>query len=98
MAGERRMPYRRLLLISLILTSVSTGFSQTLADVARAERARRQALTKSVVPPNTPVKALDRDALMKEALRNSGVRLQVEQVIKASVPSAASVKLPDGLS
>jgi hypothetical protein len=97
-AGESWMPYRRLLLISFIFSTVSTGFSQTVADVARAERARRQSLTKSVVPPNTPVKALDREALMNEALRNSGARLQVEQVIKASVPSAASVRLPEGLS
>src|SRR5438132_1073098 len=48
------MSYRRLLLILFVLTNVSTGFSQTLADVARAERARRQGLTKSVTSANTP--------------------------------------------
>ena len=48
------MSYRRLLLILFVLTNVSTGFSQTLADVARAERARRQGLTKGVTSANTP--------------------------------------------
>src|SRR2546426_11985030 len=48
------MSYRRLLLILFVLTNVSTGFSQTLADFARAERARRQGLTKGVTSANTP--------------------------------------------
>jgi len=91
------MSYRRLLLILFILTNVSTGFSQTLADIARAERARRQGLTKSVVSANAP-KPLDREALMKEALGASGARRQVEQVLETSLPSATNGHLPDGVS
>ena len=92
------MSYRRLLLILFILTNVSTGFSQTLADVARAERARRQGLTKGVVSASTPVKPLDRDGLMKEALGASGARRQVEQALKTSLPSATNGLPPDGIS
>src|SRR5437016_3434556 len=92
------MSYWRLLLILFVLTNVSTGFSQTLADFARAERARRQGLTtKSVASANAP-KPLDREALMKEALGASGARRQVEQVLKTSLPSAGNGQLPDGVS
>src|SRR5437016_1388186 len=91
------MLYRRLLLILFVLTNVSTGFSQTLADIARAERARRQGLTKSIASANTP-KPLEREALMKEALRASGARRQVEEVLKTSLPSATNGQLPDGIS
>jgi len=92
------MPYRRLLLILFVLTNVSTGFSQTLADVARAERARRQVLTKNVIAAHTPVKAIDREPLLKEALDASGARRQVEQVLKTSLASATTGQRPDGIS
>src|SRR5438876_232752 len=97
------MSYRRLLLILFVLTNVSTGFSQTLADVARAERARRQGLTKSVPSANTPsaniaAKPVAREALIKEALGASGARRQVEQVVKTSLPSATNGQLPKDIS
>jgi hypothetical protein len=92
------MLYGRLLLILFVLMHVSTGFAQTVADVARSERARRQGLTKSVLSANIPVKLVDREALMKEALGASGARRQVEHVVKTSLPSASNGQLPDGIS
>jgi hypothetical protein len=92
------MSHRHLLLIVLILATVSTGFTQTLGDIARAERARREGLARSTTSADTATTPVGREALMKEALHVSGAWRQMEQVLETSLPSVANGKPPDGVS
>jgi hypothetical protein len=92
------MLHRCLLLIVLILATVSTGFTQTLGDIARAERARREGLARSVTSADTATMPVGREALMTEALRVSGARRQLEQALETFLPSVANGKVPDGVS
>src|SRR5438093_10193514 len=91
------MSYRCLWLIVLTLAEASSGFTQTLADLARAERARRDVLTKSGSPPDTPATLLGHEALIKEALRASGARRQLERHLETSLPSVVNGSVPDGV-
>ena len=91
------MSYRCLWLIVLTLAEASSGFTQTLADLARAERARRDVLTKSGSPPDTPATLLGHEALIKEALRVSGARRQLERHLETSLPLVVNGSVPDGM-
>src|SRR5438093_13687657 len=101
------MPYRYLLLMVVILANVSIGFTQTLGDVARAERARREVLNRknlSEAPATetpateTPATVVGREALIKEALRVSGAKRQLEWLLETSHPSIAKGAVPKGVS
>src|SRR5204863_8688498 len=91
------MSYRCLWLIVLTLAEASSGFTQTLADLARAERARRDVLTKSGSPPDTPATFLGHEALIKEALRASGGRRQLERHLETSLPLGVNGSVPDDM-
>jgi len=91
------MPYRFCLSLVLILAAASIEFTQTLGDLARAERARRQLLTRGAASADKAATLVGREALIKEALRVSGARRQVEQVLQSSLPALTSGKLPDGM-
>lgn len=91
------MSYRCLWLIVLTLAGASSGFTQTLADFARAERARRDVLIKSGSPPETPATLLGHEALIKEALRVSGARRLLERHLETSLPSVVNGSVPDGV-
>jgi hypothetical protein len=92
------MSHRCLLLVFLIFASALTGFTQTLGDIARAERARREVLSRRGASPDNPAAPAGREALVKEALRVSGATRQLEQVLGTSLSSVANGKLPDGVS
>jgi hypothetical protein len=92
------MLHQWLLLVVLILGSVSTGFTQSLGDLARAERARREVLSRSATSPDIPAVSAGREALVKEALHVSGATRQLEQVLETSLPSVADGKPPEGVS
>jgi len=92
------MSYRCSLLIALIVACASTGFSQTLGDLARAERARRQLLARGAASPDKAATLVGREALIKEVLRVSGAKRQMEQVLQSSLPSLTNEKLPEGMS
>src|SRR5262245_5930860 len=81
---------RRILLAALLLaTHVSTGFTQTLADVAREERLRREMIMTGGIPLDSVVLPLGPEALLKEALQVSGARRQLQQVVDAALQSIA---------
>lgn len=96
------MPYRSLLLTAVVLANVTLGFTQTLGDAARAERARREVLNKknmSEAPATeTPATVVGREALIKEALRASGAKRQLERLLETSLPSIANGPVPKGVS
>ena len=96
------MPYRCLLLIVVVLANVSIGFTQTLGDAARAERARRDVLNRKnaaeAPATETPQTVVGREALIKEALRVSGAKRQLELLLETSLPSIANGPVPKGVS
>ena len=96
------MSHRCLFLIAALLTNISTGFTQTLGDIARAERARREVLNRknlSDVPATeTPATVVGREALIKEALRVSGAKRQLERLRETSLPSITNGPVPKGVS
>src|SRR5207237_5918909 len=76
-------------------------------DVARAERARREVLNRknlSETPATetpateTPATVVGREALIKEALRVSGAKRQLERLLETSLPSIAKGAVPKGVS
>lgn len=77
------------LLILVVLAGAPTASSQSIADAARTERARRQASAQ--LPAG-------REALMDEALRVSGAKRQLEQVLESSLQSLAGNTPPKGIS
>jgi hypothetical protein len=84
---------QRLLLAALLLTThVSTGLAQTLADVAREERLRREMIMTGGIALDSVVLPLGPEALLKEALQVSGARRQLQQVVDAALQSIAKQK------
>jgi len=96
------MSHRCLFLIAALLTNISTGFTQTLGDIARAERARREVLarraTSDMPAKDVPATVVGREALIKEALRVSGAKRQLERVLETSLPTIANGPVPKGVS
>src|SRR2546428_12226046 len=96
------MSYRCFLLIVVVLADVPIGFTQALGDVARAERARREVLNRrnlSDVPATeTPAPVVGREELIKEALRVSGAKRQLERLLETSLPSIANGPVPKSVS
>ena len=92
------MSYRYFLSFVLILAAASTGFTQTLGDLARAERARRELLAKRSALPDSSATVIGREALIKEALRVSGGKRQLDQLLQTSMSSVKNRKLPEGVS
>jgi hypothetical protein len=92
------MSYRYLLAIVLILAGASAGYTQTLGDLARAERARRALPAKGAASPDSSATLVGREALIKEVLRVSGAKRQMEQLLQASMSSVSNRKLPEGIS
>lgn len=86
------------LLILFLLANVSAGFTQNIADRARNERARRDALAGSAASADPGAMPVGREALMEEALGVSGARRQLEQVLETSLQSFANDKRPEGVS
>src|SRR5262249_22848030 len=86
-----------LLVVVLIFANVSFGLTQTLADLARAERARRKGVTANR-PTNTNAKSPTREALIKEAVRVSGAKRQLEQELETFRPSLGDEKAAEGIS
>src|SRR5262245_23944558 len=90
---------RRILLAALLFaTHVSTGFAQTLADVAREERLRREMIMTGGIPLDSVVLPLGPEALLKEALQVSGARRQLQQVVDAALQSIAKQKHPGDIT
>jgi hypothetical protein len=92
------MTDRILFAIFLATATVSSGFGQTIADVARAERARREAVPSLGTLVDADGKPPSHDALTEEALRVSGARKQLEQALERALQSAAIQKQPQGIS
>jgi hypothetical protein len=92
------MLQRQLLLIALILGNVSLGIPQSLGDFARAERARRKGFTGNRPNRNPAANTATREGLIKEAVRVSGARRQLEQALETFRPSSPNEKRPDGIS
>ena len=88
---------RQFLLIVLIFGSISSGFSQDLGDFARAERARRRGFTGNPVRTDGGGKASGRDGLIKEALRVSGAKRQLEQALETFRPALVDQKQTNGI-
>jgi hypothetical protein len=85
-----------LLIVVLILGNVSMGLTQSLGDFARAERARRKGFVGNRPTVDTPKSA--RNGLIKEAVRVSGARRQLEQALETFRPSPGGEKRTDGVS
>src|SRR5438552_1467484 len=92
------MSYRYFLSFVFILATASTGFTQTLGDLARAERARRELVAKRSASPDSSATVIGREALIKEALRVSGGKQQLDQLLQTSMSSVKNRKLPEGVS
>ena len=92
------MSYRYFLSFVFILAAASTGFTQTLGDLARAERARRELVAKRSALPDSSATVIGREALIKEALRVSGGKRQLDQLLQTSMTSVKNRKLPEGVS
>src|SRR6266699_3350251 len=92
------MLQRQLLLIVFIFIYVSIVSAQSLGDFARAERARRKGFVGNGIAADIAVKPSSREALIKEAVRVSGTKRQLEQALETFRPSLAEKKRPDGIS
>jgi hypothetical protein len=92
------MSHRYFLSIVLILAGATAGFTQTLGDFARAERARRELLAKSAALPDRTATVIGREALIKEVLRVSGAKRQLEQLLQTSISSVNNTNRPEGVS
>jgi hypothetical protein len=92
------MLQRQLLLIVLIVGNVSLGIPQSLGDFARAERARRKGFTGNRPNKNPTGNSATREGLIKEAVRVSGARRQLEQALESFRPSPDNEKRTDGIS
>ena len=92
------MTHRILFAIFLATATVSSGFGQTIADVARAERARREAVPSLGTLVDADGKPPSHDALTQEALRVSGARQQLEQALERALQSATVQKQPEVIS
>ena len=92
------MLQRQLLLIALIVGNVSLGIPQSLGDFARAERARRAGFTGNRPNKNPSTKTATREGLIKETVRVSGARRQLEQALETFRPSSPNEKRTDGIS
>src|SRR5689334_15202997 len=92
------MSYRYFVSIVLLLASASPGFTQTLGDLARAERARRGLLAQGAASPDKSAMVVGREALIKEALHVSGAQRQLEGLLQTSMSSLSNRKLPEGFS
>jgi hypothetical protein len=86
-----------LLVVVLILGNVSFGVTQSLGDFARAERARRKGFAGNR-PTDTTTKSPTREALIKEAVRVSGAKRQLEQALEAFRPPLGDERAVEGLS
>lgn len=90
---------RHVLLTTLILANFSIGFTQSLGDVARQERARRNSFAAPVVAANAAVRPdaskTTVNALVKEAVRVSGARRQLQEAVETFRPSLAGGKIVD---
>jgi hypothetical protein len=95
--GGDPMLHRQLLVIVLIFGNVSLGIPQNLGDFARAERARRKDFTGNRSNKNTPANSATREGLIKEAVRVSGARRQLEQALETFHPTG-NEKRTDGIS
>jgi hypothetical protein len=82
------MSYRTFLPVFLLSATVSTGFAQTLADVARAERARREAIPPIAAFADPGAIPLGREAMLKEAVHVAGARRLLEQVLQSALQSS----------
>jgi hypothetical protein len=92
------MLQRQLLLIVFIFINVSIVSAQSLGDFARAERARRKGVVGNGIAADIAAKPSSREALIKEAVRVSGAKRQLEQALETFRPSLAEKKRPDGIS
>jgi hypothetical protein len=92
------MSYRYFVSIVLLLAAASPGFTQSLGDLARAERARRGLLAQGAASPDRTATVVGREALIKEALHVSGAKRQLEQLLQTSMSSLSNRKLPEGFS
>jgi hypothetical protein len=88
---------RQFLLIVLLFGNISSGFSQNLGDFARAERARRKGFTGNPARMDAGAKASARAGLIKEALRVSGAKRQLEQALETFRPSLMDQKQTNGI-
>src|SRR5262245_24398511 len=86
------MSQRILLAAFLLITHISIGFTQTLADVAREERLRREMIMTGGIPLDSVALPLGPEALLKEALQVSAARRQLQQVVDAALQSIAKQK------
>ena len=86
-----------LLVVILIIGNVSFGLTQSLGDFARAERARRKGFAGNR-PADTSAKSPTRDALIKEAVRVSGAKRQLEQAVETFRPSLGDERAAEGFS
>jgi len=86
-----------LLIIALIFGNVSMGHTQNLGDFARAERARRKGFGGNR-PATVDTAKSARDGLIKEAIRVSGARRQLELALETLRPSPGGEKRTDGVS
>jgi hypothetical protein len=87
-----------LLVVVLIFGNVSLGVTQTLGDFARAERARRKGFVGNRPAAEAIPKSATREALIKEAVRVSGARRQLEQALETFRPSIGNEQRTDGIS
>ena len=92
------MLQRQLLLIALIVGNVSLGMPQSLGDFARAERARRKGFTGNRPSKSPTANSTSREGLIKEAVRVSGARRQLEQALETFRPSTGNEQRTDGIS
>jgi hypothetical protein len=91
------MLQRQLLLIVLMFGNVSLGIPQTLGDFARAERARRTSFKGNRPSKSPTANSATREGLIKEAVRVSGARRQLEQAVETFRPTGND-KRTDGIS
>jgi hypothetical protein len=87
-----------LLVVVLIVGNVSLGVTQSLGDFARAERARRKGYVGNRPTADATARSASRDALIKEAVRVSGARRQLEQALETFRPAPGNEERNDGTS
>jgi hypothetical protein len=89
---------QRIFLAALLLTThVSIGFTQTIADVAREERLRREMIMTGGIPLESVVLPVGPEALLQEALKVSEAKRQLQQVQDAVLKSIATQKQPEDI-
>jgi hypothetical protein len=89
---------RQFVLIALILANFSIGFTQSLGDFARDERARRNSFVTAANPTNTVATSDASETLITEAVRISGAKRELQETLETFRPSLAGEKRPNDVS